>query len=43
MTKYISAYDPIIKQRVVHKVIKGWAISLLTGRKFKYGNKKVSQ
>jgi hypothetical protein len=33
---YISAYDPIVKERVVHKVIKGWAISLLSGHKFRY-------
>ncbi|MDA8054123.1 MAG: hypothetical protein M0Z77_00555 [Thermoplasmatales archaeon] len=34
--KYITAYDPIIKKRVVHKVINGWAISLVTGHKFRY-------
>ena len=43
MAKYISAYDPIIKQHVVHKVIKGWAISLVSGYKFKYDNKKVKK
>ncbi len=35
--KYITAYDPIIKRRVVYVVIDGWAISLVTGHKFWYG------
>lgn len=34
--QYIYAYDPIIKKRVVHVVINGWAISLVTGHKFRY-------
>jgi len=36
MTKYITAYDPIIKKRVVHIVEGGWAISLVTGHRFRY-------
>ena len=33
---YIYAFDPIIKRRVVHVIIDGWAISLVTGNKFRY-------
>jgi len=36
MPKYITAYDPIIGKRVVHIVEDGWAISLVTGHRFKY-------
>jgi len=36
MAQYIYAYDPIIKKRVVHIVKNGWAISLVTGNKFRY-------
>ena len=32
---YVYAYDPIIKRRVVHVLIDGWAISLVTGHKRK--------
>ncbi len=35
--KYIYAFDPLIKRRVVHVVLNGWAVSLVTGHKFKYG------
>lgn len=34
--KYITAYDPIIKKRVLHVVENGFAISTITGNKFKY-------
>jgi len=34
--KYLYAYDPIVRRRVVYVVINGWAISLLTKHKFKY-------
>jgi len=34
--KYISAIDPIIKERVLFLLKDGWAISLITGHKFKY-------
>jgi len=34
--KYITAYDPKIKRRVVHIVVRGTAISLVTGNKFRY-------
>ena len=34
--KYIYAFDPIIKKRVVHVVKNGYAISLVTGHKFRY-------
>jgi len=39
--KYIYAYDPIIKWRVVHVVKNGWAISLATGNKFRYKKEEV--
>ena len=39
---YIYAYDPIIQRRVVHVVVDGWAISLVTGHKFKYRKGKKS-
>ena len=32
---YVYLYDPVIKRRVVHVVIDGWAVSLVTGRKVK--------
>ena len=35
--KYICAYDPTIKRRVIHIVINEWAISLVTRHKFRYG------
>ena len=41
MNKYIIAYDPIIKHKVLFRVIKGYAISLLSGYKFKYNRKKM--
>jgi len=34
--QYISAIDPIINKRVLFIVVDGWAISLITGHKFKY-------
>jgi len=39
MAKYIYAYDPIIRKRVVHVVKGGYAISMVTGHKFKYVKK----
>lgn len=36
MTKYIYAYDPIVKKRVLHIVYKGIAVSLISGNKFRY-------
>jgi len=35
-TKYITAFDRIIKKRVLFIVKNGWAISVITGYKFKY-------
>jgi len=32
----IYAYDPIVRKRVVHVVKDGWAISVVSGHKFKY-------
>jgi len=32
---YVYKYDPIIRRRVVHVIIDGWAISLITGYKRK--------
>ena len=40
MNKYITAYDPVIKHRVVFRVIKGYAISLVSGYKFQYDKRK---
>ena len=34
--EYIYAYDPKVKMRTVHAVINGWAVSLVTGDKFRY-------
>jgi len=39
MPRYIYAYDPRIRRRVVHVVIDGHAISLVTGNKFRYKKK----
>jgi len=39
--KYVYAYDPIIKRRVVYVVIGEWAISLATGHKFKLPKDKI--
>jgi hypothetical protein len=36
MTEYITAYDPIIKKRVLHVVRGGYAISTITGHAFPY-------
>ncbi len=38
--KFIYAYDPKIRRRVVHVVVNGKAISLITGNSFKYNPKK---
>lgn len=40
MPKYIYAFDPTINKRVVHKVKKGYAVSMVSGNKFKYRRKK---
>jgi len=37
---YITAIDPIIKKRVLFIVKDGWAISLITGHRFKYQAEK---
>jgi len=36
MFEYIYAYDPVVKKRVVHVVKNGWAISMVTGNRFRY-------
>ncbi len=36
---FVYAYDPILDRRVVHVIENGYAISLLTGRKFKIKTK----
>jgi hypothetical protein len=36
MAKYIYAYDPIIKRRIAYVVKEGWAISLVSGHRFRY-------
>jgi len=38
--KYIYAYDKILKRRTVFVVKNGYAISLVTGFKFRYGGKR---
>ena len=40
MPEYIYAYDPIIKKRVVHVVVDGYAISMVTGNRFRYHKTK---
>lgn len=40
---YIYAYDPVVKKRVVHVVKRGWAISMVTGNKFRYVEKKEAK
>jgi len=35
-TKYIYAFDPLIKKRVVFVVRNGIAVSLVTGHQFRY-------
>jgi hypothetical protein len=37
--KYIYAYDKILKRRIVFVVKNDYAISLVTGFKFRYGGK----
>ena len=32
----IYAYDPIVRKRVVHVVKAGWAISVVSGHRFRY-------
>ncbi len=39
--KIIFAFDRKIKKRVVHKVVNGWAVSLISGSKFKYKPKST--
>lgn len=34
--KYIFAFDPTIKKRVLFIVKNGWAISVITGYRFRY-------
>lgn len=36
MARYIFAYDPTIKRRVTFIVENGWAISMVTGYRFRY-------
>jgi hypothetical protein len=36
VTQYITAYDPTIKKRVLFIVKNGWAVSVISGYKFKY-------
>lgn len=45
MAKYITAYDPTIKKRVLFKLVDGWAVSVITGHKFRYkpGNLKQKE
>ena len=40
MTKYITAIDPTIRKRVLFIVSNGIAVSLVTGYKFEYPEKK---
>ena len=43
MTTYISAYDPLLKRRVLFLVRNDWAVSVISGYKFKYDRKKVGK
>lgn len=36
MAVYITAIDPTIKRRVSFVVKRGWAVSIITGYRFKY-------
>lgn len=38
--RYIIAYDPEIKKRVLHIIVGEYAVSTITGNKFKYSPKK---
>lgn len=38
--KYITAYDPTIRKRVLFVVKGDWAVSVITGYKFKYDPKR---
>ena len=40
--KFISAIDPTIRTRVLFLVKNGWAVSIITGYKFKYEPSKKS-
>jgi hypothetical protein len=40
MAKYITAFDPKLRKRVLFIVKNGWAVSVITGYKFKYEPKK---
>jgi len=37
---YISAIDPIIRKRVLFVLIDGWAVSMISGYRFKYQAEK---
>ena len=37
--KYITAYDPTIQKKVLHIVENGFAVSTISGNKFKYVKK----
>ena len=39
----VYAFDPLIKRRVVHVVIGDYAISLVTGHKFKIKKEEVKK
>ena len=41
--KYITAIDPTLKRRVLFLVKNGWAISVITGYKFRYVMHKSNQ
>lgn len=43
MSKYISAYDPSLRRRVLFLVRNDWAISVISGYKFKYDREKVKK
>lgn len=41
--KYVYAYDPLIKRRVVHLVVDKVAVSLITGHVFKLPKKLLME
>jgi len=41
--KYYYAYDPKVKRRVVHVLMNGYLVSMITGHKFKFNEQKAAK
>lgn len=41
--RYVYALDPKVNRRVVHVIINGWAISMVTGHRFRYDDKSEAK